>query len=333
MKMKKKIILYSLCIMIYLLTACGNGKNESPKVSFVPVSNSFHYNQLNEEERQVYEAVLAMCQTYKGGMIELEEPISGRSWLRILHTFNYDYEKRFWPLVMVYVLNEDGTDMIEMSDEKRISKLYIQLNDPEKNETVKAFRQKYSEEGILLNEEEFVSLLEDTSLTEEYYIEKTKQIEAIEQEIIAGMPKDIGQKDAVTYFCNWLIDNMEYDISMYNAYSDIGTDGVLTPNEYGNVSYRNCILQKTATCGGLATILVDLCNQVGIPAYVVTGTLVTNGQATQHGWVALEIGGQTLYIDPTYVVSLNRMDYFCTKEQLPSRSDGRSYIFNEVFEY
>lgn len=328
--MKKKIILFGLYMMLLCLTACNNGGSN---VTFEPVSNSFHYNQLNEEEIQIYEAILAMCQTYKGGMIELDKAISSNSWLRISHTLHYDYEKRFWPLVMIYPIDEEGREIVELSDEKTISKLYIQLNDSAQNEAVKAFRQKYSEEGVLLNEEEFISLLEDTTLTEEYYIEKTTQIEAIEKEIIAGMPKDIGEKEAVTYFCNWMKDNMEYDTAMYNTYANMGGDGSLVPNEYGNVSYRNCILQETATCGGFATILVDLCNQVGIPSYVVIGTLVIEGQATQHGWVALEIGGQTLYIDPTYVVSLNRMDFFCTREQLQSRSDGRCYIFDEVFEY
>lgn len=284
----KKIMLFSLFITLLFLTACSNRNNSvvnnvNPEVTFQPVSNSFQYDQLNTEERRVYEEVLAFCKNYKGGRIELEEPISSNSWFRILQTFNYDYEKRFWPLVMIYVINEDGTDSVELSDEKTISKIYVQLNDSTQNEVVKAFRLEYSEDGKILNEEAFVALLQDATLTEEYYVEKTKQIEAVQQEIIAGMPRDIGQKDAVIYFCNWLKDNMEYDFAMYNTYADVGTNGILIPNEYGDVSFRNCMLQETATCGGFATVLVDLCNQVGIPAYVVTGTLVIEGQATQHG--------------------------------------------------
>ena len=336
--MKKRIIIGCLLIAQLLLTGCGNWNDSvvndiNPDVTFQPVSNSFHYDQLNEEEVQVYEAILALGKTFKGGVIELEEPISANSWLRILHTVNYDYEKRFWPLVTLYVEEEDGISIDELSDEKTISKLYVQLNNPTKNEDIKAFHRKFSDDGSLLNEEEFISLLEDTTLTEEYFLEKTKQIEAVEQEIIAGMPKDIGQKDAVAYFCNWLKDNMEYDIGLYKTYADMTADGTLVPNEYGNASYRNCILQETAVCGGFATIITDLCNQVGIPAYVVTGTVIVNGEASQHGWVALEIGGQTLYMDPTYAVSMNRVDYFCTREQMKARSDGRRYIFSEVFEY
>lgn len=336
--MKKRIIIFCFLIMALLLTACGNignsvTGNKNPKVTFESVSNSFYYEQLNEDEIQGLEEILAMCQTYKGGVLELTEPISFNSWLRIVHTLNFDYEKRFWPLVMLYPYDEKGKAVNENSEEKNVSKIYVQLNDVEDNEAIKAFRLKYSAEGRLLNEEGLLQLMQNTTINEDDYIEKNRQIEEVEQEIIAGMPKDIGQRDAVIYFCNWIKDNMEYDSEVMYINADAEENTSLYPNEYGNVSYRQCILQRKAVCGGLATILSDLCNQVGIPSYVVIGTIAGNGQSIQHGWVAVEIGGQTLYIDPTYVVTMKRMDMFCTKEQLKTRSDGRCYIFTEVFEY
>lgn len=53
-----------------------------------------------------------------------------------------------------------------------------------------------------------------------------------------------------------------------------------------------------------------------------------------HGWVAVEIGGQTLYIDPTFVNGMGKMDALANKNQMEKRrSDGRRYVFTEVFEY
>lgn len=338
--MKRIVFQIGISLIIILLTGCGDLDNNimdqiNPKVTFDSVTNSFYYDQLNEDELIVFEAVMAKCQTYEGGVIELEEPISPNSWLRVMHTLNFDQRKHFWPLVMVYPFDADGRIADEKSDEKIVSRLFVQLNDEiENNEYIEAFRLELSKDGILLNEEDFISVLENTSFNDLYYHETNKKIEEKKQEIIAGMPEDIRQKEAIFYFCNWLKVNMDYDYSVISVQTE-GEDGkVLFSNSYANASYEQCILQENALCGGFATVLSSLCNQVGIPSYVVIGVLDVNGQTVQHGWVAVEIGGQTLYIDPTFVDATNRMDALVNKEQMESRRlDGRCYIFSDSFKY
>lgn len=67
---------------------------------------------------------------------------------------------------------------------------------------------------------------------------------------------------------------------------------------------------------------------------MVIGIADVNDETVQHGWVAVEIGGKTLYIDPTFVCSTKRMDALSQKDQMESRrSDGRCYIFSDSFEY
>jgi len=338
--MKNKLCILGIILSAIFLTACSNSDNNvmdkvNPKVTFEPVSNSFYYDQLNEEEIQVLENVMEMCQTYRGGLIELEEPISFNSWTRVIYTLYYDETYRFWPLVMLYPYDAEGRLADEESGEKIISKIYVQLTEATENELLQEFQIEYSEDGVLRNEEELISAFENTTLTEDYYRKTSKQIEDIEQEIIAGMSEDMRQKEAVFYFCNWIKDNMEYDLDVMAYQEDLEEDAVPYARLiYANASYEQSILSKKALCGGFAIILSDLCNQVGIPSYVVIGTVDVNGEVVQHGWVAVEIGGQTLYIDPTFVCSTKRMDALSQKEQMESRrSDGRCYIFSDCFEY
>ena len=339
-EMKNKLYILGIILTAIFLTACGNSDNNvmdkiNPKVTFEPVSNAFYYDQLNEEEIQVLENVMEKCQTFKGGLIELEEPISFHSYLRIIYTIYYDETYRFWPLVMLYPYDVEGRLADEESDEKIISKIYVQLTEATENELLQELQIEYSEDGVIRNEEELISVVENTTFTEEYYRKTSEQIEEMEQEIISGMSADVRQKEAVFYFCNWIKDNMEYDFEVMALQEDLEEDTVPYARLiYANASYEQSILRKKALCGGFAIILSDLCNQVGIPSYVVIGEIDVNGQKVQHGWVAVEIGEQTLYIDPTFVSSMKRMDSLSTKSQMESRrSDGRCYIFNENFEY
>lgn len=338
--MKNKLRILGIILTAVFLTACGDTDNNvmdkvNPKVTFEAVSNSFYYDQLNEEELQVFEEIMEMCQTYKGGLIELEEPISFNSWTRVIYTLYYDETYRFWPLVMVYPYDAGGRLVDEESDEKIISKMYVQLTEVSENDLLKELKLEYSQNEVLLNTEEFVNALENTTLTEAYYLEISRQIEEVEQGIVVDMSEDMRQKEAVFYFCNWIKDNMEYDFDVM-AYQENLEEATVPYARlvYANASYEQSILRKKALCGGFAIILSDLCNQVGIPSYVVIGTVDVNGESVEHGWVAVEIGGQTLYIDPTFVSSTKRMDALSQKDQMESRrSDGRCYIFSESFKY
>lgn len=337
--MKKWLFRFVLIVFILTGTSCGNTNNDvmetvNPKVTFEPVSNSFYYNQLNEEEVEVFEMILKQCQTFKGGLIELKEPISLQSLLRINFTLYYDEEYRFWPLATLYAYDEQNREVKELTEDRIVSKIYVQLAEATENSALKEFQFDFSEDMVLLNEEEFITVLENTTITEAYYLKRTEQIAELEKEIISEMPKDIREKEAVFYFCNWIKNNMEYDYSVYELCAGLEREEPFSAAMYANAAFETCIIEKKGLCGGFAIIVSDLCNQIGIPSYVVVGTIDVNGETINHGWVAVEIGGKTLYIDPTYVSSMNRMDALSTKDQMEKRrSDGRCYVFTEVFEY
>lgn len=44
-------------------------------------------------------------------------------------------------------------------------------------------------------------------------------------------------------------------------------------------------METKGLCGGFAIIGSDLCNQIGIPSYVVVGTIDVNGETINHGLI------------------------------------------------
>lgn len=61
--MKNKLCILGIILTAVFLTACGNSDNNvmdkvNPKVTFEAVSNSFYYDQLYEEELQVFEEIM-----------------------------------------------------------------------------------------------------------------------------------------------------------------------------------------------------------------------------------------------------------------------------------
>lgn len=335
----KKVLGIILIINMFLITACGSASNDvmdsvNPKVTFEPVSNSFYYDQLNEEELRVLELILNQCQTYKGGLIELEEPISSKSLLRINYVLHYDETYQFWPLAALYIYDEHNKDISDITDERIVSKIFVQLVDVSENSKTDAFRFKFTEEMVLENEEEFIEVLQTPTITEDKYWEMSQQIAEIEKEIIAEMPKDIRQKEALFYFCNWIRENMEYNLHVFEVCTTLQYQEPFSNAMYASVAYEPAIIEKKGLCGSFAIIVSRLCNQVGIPAYPVIGTVDTGGNPMNHGWVAVEIGGNTLYIDPTFVNGMGKMDALANKNQMEKRrNDGRQYVFTDVFEY
>ena len=339
MNVKKFVVSFLLIINMLLLTSCGATNNDvmdsvNPKVTFEPVSNSFYYDQLEEKEIKVFESIMAQCNTHRGGVIELEEPISVRSFLRLCYTFNYDEEHQYWPLVTLYPYNAQNQEVQELAEGNVISKIYVQLAESEENNALEDFRFEHSKEKVLLNEKELLHILENNTMTEEYYNERSEEIAELEAQIIAEMPKDIRQKEAVFYFCNWIRENMQYDLDVFELCMSMESLEPYAHLRYSEVSFEQCIINRKALCGGFAIIAADLCNQVGIPAYVAIGVVDVNGQSENHGWLAVEIGEKTLYIDPTFVSGMGRMDSLAPKRDMERRrADGRQYTFTEVFEY
>lgn len=76
----------------------------------------------------------------------------------------------------------------------------------------------------------------------------------------------------------------------------------------------------------MSDLMVDLCNMAGIEAYSVKGTLSANkGEKVPHQWVAVVIGNEIYYLDPTKDVALQKSHPLYTKEQFYGR-ESHEYI-------
>lgn len=95
---------------------------------------------------------------------------------------------------------------------------------------------------------------------------KNNEIDKIESDIIAQMPKDISPKEAVNYFCIWIKNNMNYNYQVVESEveSELVHEYLYNQINYANAAYEQSIIQKQAICSGFSIILSKLCNRVGI---------------------------------------------------------------------
>ena len=154
-----------------------------------------------------------------------------------------------------------------------------------------------------------------------------KEANEILDDVISKMPKNLTQEEAVEYFSNWIIENMDYT---ENYTPNIGY-GEAKDEELQFSVYISSVTNKSAVCAGLSMILSELCRKVGIESYVCLGTVSNGGSPLNHAWTAIKIGDTTYYKDPTKEVGASKIFPLKTREQLTSGN----YIlrFSSHFKY
>lgn len=319
--MKNKKVIWGILFIILVIgmiigikySSENSSKMEETKVkevavNFEPITSHYLYNQLSKKEKNVYAQIVEKLDNYQGGEILLEEPLSPISIGRVADTIRYDGDRRYWYFAMLYCFNEENMSILpgldqsdELLNEKNISKLLVQIDLGENQKKLKDFRLEYNDKNIakLNNYEELRTILEETKPEEGYYEKINQEVEALEQQVIEGMPKQITQEQAVQYMSDWMLENMDYDYEMLElSYSMVGTF-----QEFADVrksTSKACAVKRKGICSGLAAFMADIYNKIGIDANVVLGMAGFNEQKGAHAWVQVHIGEDTFYKDPTY---------------------------------
>lgn len=340
MKYKKWVLFFSFLLLLYSFCVFFNGKEISGigygqnKISYSNETNSFYFEQLDDTEKKVCNDIANLIANGNGGSLHLEEQISTYQYLRVLRTLSFDPEHQIWAIVLIFPVGENNKliDRSVINDEKRITKLYIQVNDQRRREYLQNFKIILNDDNIIENIDELEQVCSTSVFSTKYYEEQSQRIEEYYNEIIDEMPDNIRERDAIQYFLNWIRNNIEYDYSIYQYDMEPYYEKLYENEIYSDFSNKSCIIEKRAICGGISIILSELCNRVGITAYPVCGTVNVKGSVIPHGWVALKIDNSTYYIDPSYVCETGKMDELKLKNEM-ERTGERVYRLEESFVY
>ncbi|MBE6053967.1 MAG: hypothetical protein E7212_08650 [Clostridium sartagoforme] len=328
MKKKSKYLIFFLASLIILITASILIQNNSEKtvqknieaipLNYENIDVNFYYNQLNSTEKNVYDKIINNLNVYKGGEVVLDENISVNNLSRIADAVRFNNDNNYFYSLFTLPLTSDnklvnwGTNQAKEELEKmQISKILLQLYIGEDDTRSDDF--DLSDDLVIRNYDEKKKLFENipNELITEYESIKNETNELLEN-IIANMPKNLNQEEAVNYFSQWLIDNMVYTDSF-----TYGTNyGDITNPEIQFGSYLSSITNKSAICSGLSMILSELCRRVGIDSYICLGTVSDGGSPFNHAWVAIVIGDTTYYKDPTREVAMKKIYPLIIEDEL-----------------
>lgn len=150
-------------------------------------------------------------------------------------------------------------------------------------------------------------------------------------DVVNQLPKNISKKEAVNYFCRWIKDNIDYNYDILSMDIEPMYDHMMELVTYSNSAYEQCVIEGEAICSRFSIILSKLCNKVGIDSYVAFGTVTVEGRTIGHAWVAVEIAGNTYYVDQTYVYETGNIFGFNLKNEMIRGISGRVYSFDELF--
>lgn len=340
MKYKKGVLFFVFLLFLCLFCAFLNGKETSGigygqnEINYSNKTNSFYFEQLDDIEKKVCNDIADLIASGNGGVLHLEDQISTYQYLRVLRTLSFDPEHQIWALVLIFPVGE-GNKLIDrnvINDEQRITKLYIQVNDQKRREYLQNFKIILNDDYTIENIDELEQVCNTADFSAKYYEEQSQRIDEYYNEIIDEIPDNIREREAIQYFLNWIRDNIEYDYSIYQYDMEPYYEKLYENEIYSDFSYKSCIVEKRAICGGVSIILSELCNRVGIMAYPVWGTVNVKGSVMSHGWVALKIDGSTYYVDPSYVCETGKIDGLKLKSEM-ERPGERVYQLEESFVY
>lgn len=302
MKHKKGITAASLLLLLAILLFAVSSLR--PRTTVVELSNPprkaeavgahFYADQLTGREREVYEEIEGRLKRLEGGMVSCDPPLTLREYARVIACLIYeDYENAYAvPLCGLDAENRQVELPMEDPDNSTPVITNILLNT-----WSSAFREEQmqtAEDGRILNLDDCVRALEQNDPDRVREIaQKRAEISRMLQEVVDGLPRDAGQRDAVEYFATWIHQNIIYDWDTYKEHQ-----GNKYPMEklfevYYTPSSTAAVLEGKAMCVGFAKLLSYFCNEAGVDAHIVFSA----GTGANHALTAVTIDGVTAYID------------------------------------
>ncbi|WMJ23389.1 hypothetical protein RBG61_01620 [Paludicola sp. MB14-C6] len=346
--MKKKIAIAITSAILLVLIAIGVLEAQRYHIAIEPVKvpdisvtyqsvdTQFYYQQLTQEEKEIYEKIKQLLDQHKGGEIVLKQPINARSYYHIESALRYD-SITYWYIAYLLPFNSSNTRVLphleQHSEEKMIEKMLLLIDSD-----------KFQKEVLPASEDDAAKIKENKTVDtyqiakdfidyqmddlESYYEEVNQKINVNLQQIINEMPKNCNQEEAVQYFSQWIVDHMVYEptIEKFLTTKDIVGYDLRKEISAGSITSVN---DRKGTCTGFSCILKNLCNRVGIDAYIVLGD-TPNGR---HGWVAIKIGDKTYYKDPTAEIGIKKVNPLQTNVQFYQYFNNAYKPFTDLFGY
>ncbi len=111
-----------------------------------------------------------------------------------------------------------------------------------------------------------------------------QRVDALADEVIAGMPEGAGQYGKALYLFMWLCQNVTYDDSAIQASQDV----------------RSVFLDHASVCGGIASAYALLAQKAGLNCITVCGSALSEGTSVNHAWNEVCIDGTWVWADATW---------------------------------
>lgn len=329
MKNKIKYLILTISFFFIFITILYiNKEKNSPNIKTQNIKNitlsheyinvNFYYEQLNSIEKDVYNKIKKYLDIYKGGEIILDEPISINNLSRIADALRFNNNNNYFYLLFPLPLtsdnkivdwntNKSSNELEKKQIHKILLEIYIGKNDTRLDNLT------LSNDFVITNYNEEKNVFESipNDLKIKYETIKNKTDEILEN-IILNMPKNLTQEEAIEYFSQWIVDNMNYT----NSFTDKTNYGDIVDEEVQFSFSLSSITKKSAVCSGFSMILSELCRRVGIESYICLGTVSNGGTPFNHAWVAVIIDGNTYYKDPTREVAAKKIYPLKNKEEL-----------------
>ena len=282
-----------------------------------PVENTFYTDQLTQKEYKVYTQMLEHLDGRKGGIVAFEEPLTGEEYMRVttaLEDTGNNYFYGFYDIPMddsdVYV-KYDNSDILKITD-PQITKCILFLSCAEGIDQ----QGEYGDDGTVLNLDsvgEALARNTDDGLTTIEHVQN--ETEEILNGILEGLDGEASKKEAISYFLEWLDENMTFasDVSENaSSFSNMGQvfEGVTIYNDLSALS------QGKATALGYAKIFAELCRQAGMDAHLVFGQW-GRSSFTKESYVlcAVSLGEATVYVDASGGKSAQLAGHRCMMEE------------------
>lgn len=231
--------------------------------------NIFFYNQLNQNQKIIYDKLKDNKENLKSGnyIVNFEDAFSntlanengnqilGNDYQTAIEAFTHDYPDLFFLDVNKMVLNIETT--------------------------TKLFKVTYN---VYISAKEGEKYLSNDFITEAQIQTACSEIEFVKNTILNNIRGS--DYDKILYIHDYLIENIEYDTE-YNSVDSYGLYGAL--------------VKKRCVCEGYAKAFKYLTNLVGIECEMMQG-IATNsvGQTESHAWNCVKLNGMWYEVDCTW---------------------------------
>lgn len=224
--------------------------------------DNYYYDQLDMYSKIIYKSILNNINELKKGEYEIELPNT------LANIIQNEKSKDSINLVFQNAWNALRLDHPEIFD-VNVKNIYLTT----KTTTI----------GKKVKYEFYLNSKEKNNIEELYQSES--KVELKKEEIINNLN---GTNDfaKVLYVHNWLVDNLEYDVSMNNPNNN---------NIYG------ALIEKNVVCEGYAKAFKYLLDELQVPCIIVCGDVINDkGYTEKHAWNEVYIGGNWYAVDSTW---------------------------------